>query len=409
MGALFKNDAERVAALRSYNILDTAPEPAYEDITKIAARLCECPVATIGFIDDQRIWHKSRCGLPRGQKPRELSICSTTVCQSDLMLVPDLAADPRFAEYPGVAGDPHFRFYCGMPLINPEGFALGTLCVMDFQPRTLRFEQTEAIRCLAHQVTTQLELRRKLAELEEARQQIELEKAEAERLLLNILPRPVADELKRTGHVQPRYYHSATVLFTDFSGFTMHAERMEPSQLILQLDDYFSQFDAIVEQHGLEKIKTIGDGYMAVGGVPEPSHTHAFDAALAALQMRHHVEAMNRERERLHLTPWHVRIGLHTGPVIAGVVGSSKFAYDIWGDTVNIAARMEAGCQVGTITVSEYTYNLLCDWFEFCPCGTIAAKNKAALKAYSLTRIKPELSSDEDGVRPSPECLQMAR
>src|SRR5262245_39540740 len=152
----------------------------------------KAPSTTIGFIDDRRHWAKSRCGLPRGEKPRELSICSTTVCQADLLLIPDLRADERFVEYPTVATEPHFRFYCGMPLINPQGFALGTLCVMDFQPRKLTFEQTEAIRCLAHQVTVQLELRRKFIELEEAQHQIEAQKAESERLLLNVLPKSIA-------------------------------------------------------------------------------------------------------------------------------------------------------------------------------------------------------------------------
>jgi class 3 adenylate cyclase len=407
MSITIPNDAARVAALRGYNILDTAPEPAYEEITRLAAHVCQCPVATIGFIDDRRHWAKSRCGMPRGEKPRELSICTTTVCQSDLLLLPDLAADERFADNPIVAGEPHFRFYCGMPLINAEGHALGTLCVMDFQPRILTFEQTEAIRCLAHQITSQLELRRKLAELNEARQEIEAQKAEAERLLLNVLPKQIAEELKRSGHVQPRYYHSATVLFADFSGFSKLAESLDPSSLILQLDDYFSGFDEIVERHGLEKIKTIGDGYMAVGGVPEPNHSHPFDAAVAALDMRELVRRTNNEREKLRLAMWQLRIGLHTGSLIAGVVGSSKFAYDIWGDTVNIASRVEAGCRAGTITVSEYTRNLLRDLFNMSPCGSIVAKNKGTLQAYTLERIKPAYSSDGEGLKPNPEFNQI--
>jgi len=294
-----------------------------------------------------------------------------------------------------------------MPLINAEGHALGTLCVMDFQPRILTFEQTEAIRCLAHQITSQLELRRKLAELNEARQEIEAQKAEAERLLLNVLPKQIAEELKRSGHVQPRYYHSATVLFADFSGFSKLAESLDPSSLILQLDDYFSGFDEIVERHGLEKIKTIGDGYMAVGGVPEPNHSHPFDAAVAALDMRELVRRTNNEREKLRLAMWQLRIGLHTGSLIAGVVGSSKFAYDIWGDTVNIASRVEAGCRAGTITVSEYTRNLLRDLFNMSPCGSIVAKNKGTLQAYTLERIKPAYSSDGEGLKPNPEFNQI--
>jgi class 3 adenylate cyclase len=143
-----------------------------------------------------------------------------------------------------------------------------------------------------------------------------------------------------------------------------------------------------------------------VGGVPESNPTHPFEAALAALAMREHVRMTNREREKLHLVPWRLRVGIHTGPVIAGVVGSSKFSYDIWGDTVNIASRVEAGCQAGTITVSEYTYNLIRDAFELSPCGTITAKNKGALEAYTLQRIKPALSGDVDGLTPNSEWMK---
>jgi adenylate cyclase len=332
----------------------------------------------------------------------------TTICQADLLLISDLAADERFAELPSVVGEPHFRFYCGMPLINDDGFALGALCVLDFQPRKLTFDQTEAVRCVANQVTAQLELRRKIVELEDARRQIEAEKLHAERLLLNVLPKPIAEELKRDGHVKPRHYRSATVLFADFSGFTKLAETTEPSRLILQLHDYFSRFDEIVQRHHLEKIKTIGDGYMAVGGVPQANRTHAYETALAALEMREHVYSVNREREKLRLTPWHLRIGIHTGPLIAGVVGSSKFSYDIWGDTVNIAARMEAGCQTGAITVSEYTYNLLRNLFDFSPCAAIGAKNKGLLEAFVLERIKPALTRDADGLKPNADWMQLA-
>lgn len=383
-----ENEAARVASLHRYGILDSAPEPAYEEISKLAAQVCDCPVATIGFIDERRHWAKSRCGLPRGERPRELSICTSTICQSDLLLVPDLAADDRFSDYSIVAGEPHFRFYCGMPLINPEGFALGTLCVMDFQPRQLSFPQIEAIRCLAHQVSAQLELRRKLLEVEAAHQQIKLEKAEGERLLANILPREIADELKRQGRVKPRYYQSVTILFSDFVGFTKLAETLEPAELIAQLDDYFSEFDGIVERHQLEKIKTIGDAYMAVGGLPVPNHTNPDDAAFAALEIRHHVENVNRQRENLRLPRWDLRIGIHTGPVIAGVVGSNKFTYDVWGDAVNIAARLASGGRPGKVCISDYTHNLIRDSFETSPAGQIEAKNKGMLTAFFLERAK---------------------
>ena len=136
------NDADRVLALRNYQIMDSAPDLAYDDLTEVAAQLCQCPVALIGFIDESREWLKSKYGLPPQltQVPREMTVCSATICGSDMLLVPDLAKDERFARYPAAAGPPNFRFYCGMPLINTDGYALGTLCVLDFEPRELKFE-----------------------------------------------------------------------------------------------------------------------------------------------------------------------------------------------------------------------------------------------------------------------------
>ncbi len=168
-------DAERVAALGSYNIMDSAPEPDYDDITELAAQICRSPVALINLIDESRTWKKSTCGVSpdRLATPRDMSICSSVICRTDLLVVPDLKTDERFSEYPHVAGEPHFRFYCGMPLINPEGYALGSLYVLDFEARELSFEQTEALRRLSHQVMAQLELRRNLVELQNAHQQLE--------------------------------------------------------------------------------------------------------------------------------------------------------------------------------------------------------------------------------------------
>lgn len=398
MGTQIPDDpAERVVALHKYGILDSAPEVIYDEITKLAAQICECPVATIGMVDDQRHWAKARYGLPPDEKPKELSICTTTISQSDLLMIPDLAADDRFADLPNVAGKPHFRFYCGVPLINSEGHALGTICVMDFEPKKLDFEQTEALRCLSHQVMAQLELRRNLIELdqahrelERANQQIEDKKAQSDRLLLNILPASVADELKRNGQVQPKFFNSATILFADFVGFTKLADGMEPIQLIQQLDEYFSVFDQIAGETGLTKLKTIGDAYMAVGGVPKANRTHAADACLAAIRMRDHMAEVNQKRLAMHLEPWSLRIGLNTGPLIAGVVGRKSFSYDVWGDSVNVAARLEAGGPEGQITISEYTRNLVENLFELAPAGEIEAKNKGVLRVYRLQNLKTE-------------------
>jgi GAF domain-containing protein len=164
------NESERLAALRKYNILDSVPEIAYDDIGELAAQICNCPVAYVGFMDDDRLWLKAKYGLPPdfSECPREIAFCTTTVCGVELVIAPDLTQDPRFRELPMVAGAPHFRLYCGMPLVTSDGHALGTLCVMDFEPHELTFEQQEALRRLSRQVMAQLELRRRLVEFDQA-------------------------------------------------------------------------------------------------------------------------------------------------------------------------------------------------------------------------------------------------
>src|SRR5262249_6181813 len=157
---------DRLAAVHFLNILDTAPDIAYDEIGELAAQICQCPIAYISLMDDNRLWLKAKYGLPPdfNQCPREIAFCATTICGSEMVVAPDLREDQRFNEIPSVTGEPYFKFYCGMPLITSEGYALGTLCVMDFEPRQLSFSQSESIRRLSHQVMTQLELRRRLIE-----------------------------------------------------------------------------------------------------------------------------------------------------------------------------------------------------------------------------------------------------
>ena len=176
-----------------------------------------------------------------------------------------------------------------MPLINSEGYALGTICAMGFEARDLDFTTGENLRTLSHQVAGQLELRRSLAamkrsmsELERARTEVEAERSKSDALLLNILPQTIARELREPGAVKARHYPSATFLFTDFQNFTGFAANIEPARLVQTLDQFFTAFDAVIAKHRLEKLKTIGDAYMCAGGVPEANRTHPVDAALAA-------------------------------------------------------------------------------------------------------------------------------
>lgn len=397
------NDADRVAALRAYGILDSPPEIGFDDVSELAAQICQCPVAYIGFMDEDRLWLKAKYGLPPDfqQCPREISFCRATVLGVEMVIAPDVTLDERFRDLPLVTGEPHFRFYCGMPLITQEGHALGTLCVMDFQPRELSFEQIESMRRLSRQLLTQLDLRRRLAALDQAQAALAAEKARADALLTNMLPASIAAELRANDKVAPRYIPAATVLFADIKSFTLLTEQMAPAQLIELLDQYFSMFDDIIGRHGLEKVKTIGDAYMAVAGVPEPNRLHAIDACLAALELQAAIQQMKSQREKSRLLALEARIGLHSGPVIAGVVGKRRFTFDIWGDAVNTAALMEASGAPGRVNVSDGVAGQVAALFELEPRGGIDTKHKGTLKMHFLNRLRPEFARDPGGRVPN--------
>ena len=216
--------------------------------------------------------------------------------------------------------------------------------------------------------------------------EVNLQKKEVEKLLLNILPAEVAHELKVTGAATPRYYESVTVLFTDFVAFTKIAEGLSPQKLVAELNNCFLAFDTIIEKHNLEKIKTIGDSYMCAGGIPVPNQSHAVDAILAALEIQEFIREMNESRLANGEAPWDVRIGVHTGPVVAGVVGRKKFAYDIWGDTVNIASRMESSGESGRVNISDATFAMVKDWFSCLYRGKVSAKNKGDVDMYFVDK-----------------------
>ena len=196
------------------------------------------------------------------------------------------------------------------------------------------------------------------------------------------MPEKTAEELKLRNTVQPVRYESVTVMFTDFKGFTKIAEQVSPEELIQELDDCFRLFDTIVEKYGLEKIKTIGDSYMCAGGLPSPNDTHPVDMVNAALDMLHGLGLRMQQNAVKGKPVFEMRIGIHTGPVVAGVVGSHKFAYDIWGDTVNTAARLEQGGEAGKINISETTYQRVRHLFDCTFRGKLAAKHKGEIEMY---------------------------
>ncbi|MFT4830733.1 MAG: adenylate cyclase [Psychroserpens sp.] len=210
---------------------------------------------------------------------------------------------------------------------------------------------------------------------------IQKERDRSENLLLNILPEETAMELKEFGRVKAKKFESVTVLFTDFEGFTRYSEGLSPEELVASVDFYYSKFDEIMEKYGLEKIKTVGDAYMCAGGLPFPTENHAHKMLLAAFEIKEFVAASKIE-ETNNGTRFNIRIGINTGPVVAGVVGTKKFAYDIWGDTVNVASRMESLSEPGKINISENTYGLVKDAFECVHRGEIFVRNKGMMKMY---------------------------
>jgi len=214
---------------------------------------------------------------------------------------------------------------------------------------------------------------------------IEAEKKRSEELLLNILPYEVAEELKQTGHCQAKTFSMVTVMFMDFKDFTSVSEKVSAELLVDEINSCFSAFDGIIQKYKVEKIKTVGDAYICAGGLPVLNQTHARDIVHAAIEIQGFMLARKKEKEDKDEFAFEMRIGIHTGPVVAGIVGVKKFQYDIWGDTVNLAARMEQNSEAGKINISGSTYKLVKDKFTCTYRGKIEAKNKGEVEMYFVT------------------------
>jgi class 3 adenylate cyclase len=214
------------------------------------------------------------------------------------------------------------------------------------------------------------------------RNKISKEKKRSEELLLNILPSETAEELKQTGSARAKSYEEVTVMFTDFKDFTQASEKLSAEELVKEINYCYSEFDKIISGYKVEKIKTIGDSYMCAGGLPVPNKTNAEDTVRAALGIQQFMEQLRRQREQQGRPFFELRIGVHTGPVVAGIVGIKKFAYDIWGDTVNIASRMQSSGEVGKVNISEATFELVRDKFQCSYRGKIQAKHKGEIDMY---------------------------
>ncbi|MCK5028452.1 MAG: PAS domain-containing protein [Bacteroidales bacterium] len=250
-------------------------------------------------------------------------------------------------------------------------------------------------------------LEKQRGEIEEQKEFITEQKKKSDELLLNILPFETAEQLKKKGFAKSKQYKLVSILFTDFKDFSKLPEVMESQELIKELNVYIQKFDEIIEGHYIEKIKTIGDAFMCAGGLPLRNKSNPIDVTLAGLEIQKFMLDYGAEKRQNGEKPWELRLGIHTGEVIAGVIGKKKFTYDIWGDAVNKASRMEQAGEVGKVNVSGNTFEYIKDYFDCTHRGKIEVKNNIQLDMYFVNRLKPEFSEDEHGVIPNAEFRRL--
>jgi PAS domain S-box-containing protein len=305
------------------------------------------------------------------------------------------------------SGDPRWLQIYMTPQLNADGLLQKLVAVeVDISSFKIKEEELNAQYKRMKEITRNLEkanvqLEVQKGEINQQKMIIEEEQEKSEKLLLNILPFEVAKQLKSKGRAGTRQYKLVSVLFTDFKGFSNISKTLDPKDLVSILDSYFAKFDEITGAHYIEKIKTIGDAYMCAGGLPLSNKSNPVDAVLAGLEIQHYMNTLNDSKVLNNLPVWELRLGIHSGSVVAGVVGKKRFAYDIWGDTVNIASRMEQSGHVGWVNISGVTYEYIKDFFDCDYRGKIETKNLGKIDMYFVNRIKPEYSRDKLGILPN--------
>lgn len=392
---LLPDESERLADLLRHNILDTPREQDFDELTQLAALFCEAEIAFVNLVAENHQWCKASVGLDFWGSPRDVAFCSHALLEDDILEIPDATQDKRFHDNPLVTGEPYIRFYAGQPLRSINGHVLGTLCVLDRHSRRLDLKQRFILKMLAKQVERLLELRLRIEEqnrsLELIQQQqtaLLKEKERSEKLLLSIFPKTIAEQLKaapdKQSDIESQFlvecFNSATVLFADIVNFTEISSQCSPDRIVQMLNEVFSLFDQLASRYQLEKIKTIGDAYMVAGGLPKLMPGHVEAVANMALDIQTEIQRLCDPQER----PIAIRMGIHTGEVMAGVIGRHKFIYDLWGDTVNMASRMESQGLPGKIQVTKEIYDALGDRYTLEPRGVVAIKGKGEVMTYWL-------------------------
>ena len=358
------NELERLKDLKRLKLVEQNinKDKRYSSFPKLAATLTGCSQSAIHILDNDTQHCKVSYGkdLPTEimtkEVPRQLAICSHVLNNnSKPLVISDVSIDERTKHaYALVPGFP--KFYAGSPIISKAGFTLGTFCVFDDEPKVLEHSKIDALRMLADQF-------------------INIYESSNEYVSNDI------DIHTKSEKIIGEYYSSATILFSDFVGFTKKTEELDPGQLIEILDSFFSGFDKIMDRFSIKKIKTIGDAYMAAGGIPDLNSDHADRTVMAAIEMINYVRGINFQQKALGNEPWEVRIGIHTGPIIAGKTSSE---FDIWGDSVNIAARLESSGKKMRVNCSEETKSHLKNAYNFETKSNVELKGKGQATTFII-------------------------
>ena len=363
---ILENEQERLKDLDSLGIVkeDISKDQRFSSLPRLASYLTSCPQAWINIIDKDT----QHCKIDYGQNsvlsymsreiPRGLTVCQHVVNNNcEPLVIEDCSIDERTKIVGEASGGGFPKFYAGAPIVSKNGFILGTFCVMDEDARSISHQQLDGLRLLADQFVELLDTRQ-----------------------VETLPVKNDDKLAVNGD----YYSSATILFADFVGFTQKTEEIQPGELLEILSSYFNGFDQIMERFGLKKVKTIGDAYMAIGGVPDKNSDHAIQVCKAAQEMIKYVNGMGVQQEALGKDSWKLRVGINTGPVIAGNTGNN---FDIWGDAVNVASRLESTGVEGKIQISEKTKQFLSENAKLTFREKVHLKNKGEIDTFFLEEI----------------------
>ena len=403
--AIPMDEADRQKALDDLKLIDSPQEERFDRIVQLTQLLFQVPIAYISLIDKDRQWFKSKVGIEANETSRSVSFCGHAILEDKAMVVPDALQDYRFAANPMVLGEPFIRFYAGQPLRGPSGHKVGTLCLADKDARELKEHDLKLLAqlgklverefTLLDKIQMQIEtlkakeaLEKKSQELEKAVTELSSAKENSEFLLRNIFPAEVADELRANGKVKAVGHEKATVLFSDFSEFTSAAATYTPAELVEELNRAFCLFDGLSARLGVEKLKTIGDGYLCVAGL----QGDPVEAGVKMLKFAQEILAFTLKRkaevEAAGKKYWNIRIGIHSGPLVAGVVGVKRMAYDIWGDTVNIAARIQQGSEPGRINLSKSFRDLVGDKIEAEARGKKPIKHHGEIEMFFFQKLK---------------------